>query len=189
MLLMATYHHGNLASEVLQAAGAMLEDRGAEALSLREIARKARVSHNAPYRHFPGRESLLAALAVEGFEELRQALESAPAARIGERFVAFAVARPQRFRLMFGGRLALERYPELKRKSAAAYAVLEKAFAQSPGDASLAAAAAWSLVTGLAQLVLAGGFKAEQAAAGGLAPFVNAVVGAVRFALKAQRTA
>jgi AcrR family transcriptional regulator len=172
---------------VLRTAAAMLEEQGAEALSLREIARRAKVSHNAPYRHFPGRESLLAALAAEGFEDLRRALQSAPASRIGERFVAFAVERPQRFRLMFGGRLALESYPELKERSAAAYAVVERAFAQNPGDASLAAAAAWSLVTGLAQLVLAGGFKAEQAAAGGLAPFVNAAVGSVRFALKAQR--
>ena len=59
------YHHGDLRSAVLQAAGEILEKEGLSGLSLREAARRAGVSHNAPYRHFADRESLLAALAAE----------------------------------------------------------------------------------------------------------------------------
>lgn len=184
---MATYHHGNLPGTMLRTAGAMLEARGPEALSLREIARQAGVSHSAPYRHFSERGSLLAALAAEGYERLAQALSEAPPAKVGQTFIAFACERPQRFRLMFGGH-ALQGRRELKDKAAAAFAVFEKSLASITGDASCAAAA-WSLVTGLAQLLLAGAFEKEQAAAGGRAAFVDAVLATVRFAVKAQRSA
>lgn len=189
MLPMTTYHHGNLPEAVLRAAAESLEEQGVEGLSLREVARKAKVSHNAPYRHFPRREGLLAALAAQGFDELRRALEAAAGPRIVEAFVGFALERPQRFRLMFGGRLPPETHPELRERWASAFAVVEKAFAHSGGDASIAAAAAWSLMNGLAQALLDGHFKLEQAAAGGPAPFAAAVAGAVRFAVKARRPA
>jgi hypothetical protein len=90
---------------------------------------------------------------------------------------------------MFGGQLSLERYPDLKARSAAAFAEVEKSFAGLGSDAPRAAAAAWSLVHGLSHLILDGHFAAEQAAAGGAAPFVNSVVGGVRFAVRAQRSA
>src|SRR2546422_330429 len=70
MWSMSTYHHGDLPAALLRAAGKTLERRGIAALSLREAARRAGVSHNAPYRHFPDREALLAALAAEGFAHL-----------------------------------------------------------------------------------------------------------------------
>ena len=186
---MTTYHHGNLPVAVMRAAAESLEEQGVEGLSLREVARKAKVSHNAPYRHFPRSEDLLAALAAKGFDELRRALEATSGARIAESFVGFALERPQRFRLMFGGRLPLETHPELREGWAAAFAVVEKAFADSGGDASIAAAAAWCLMNGLAQVLLDGHFQAEQAAAGGPAAFAAAVAGAVRFAVKARRSA
>ena len=66
MWTMTTYHHGDLRAALLQAAGEILEKEGLEALSLREAARRAGVSHNAPYRHFPDRDSLLAALVAQG---------------------------------------------------------------------------------------------------------------------------
>ena len=62
----AAYHHGDLRGSILRAAGEILEKEGLEALSVREVARRAGVSHNAPYRHFPDQEALLAALAGEG---------------------------------------------------------------------------------------------------------------------------
>src|SRR4051812_36544816 len=116
---MSTYHHGDLRSVALRAAGKMLEKEGVAALSLRAVARRAKVSHNAPYRHFPDRESLLAALATEGFELLREALANVPATRMGGAYVTFAIAHPERFRLMFGGLLSLQKYPDLKARSAA----------------------------------------------------------------------
>src|ERR1700693_4431431 len=74
------YHHGDLAAALLRAAGNILEKEGVEALKLRAVARRAGVSHNAPYRHFPESEALLAALAVEGFEALGAAQSTAAAA-------------------------------------------------------------------------------------------------------------
>jgi AcrR family transcriptional regulator len=186
---MSTYHHGDLRGAALRAAGKVLEKEGLAALSLREVARRAKVSHNAPYRHFADRESLLAALAAEGFELLGEALANVPPARMGEAYVTFAVENPQRFRLMFGGLLSLEKYPQLKARAAAAFAEVEKSFAGLGSDAPRAAAAAWSLVHGLSHLILDGHFAAEQAGAGGTAAFVNTVVSGVRFAVRAQRSA
>src|SRR3989454_10072010 len=102
---MSTYHHRDLRTALLREAGKRLEKKGIAALSLRELARRAGVSHNAPYRHFPDRDSLLAALAAEGFEMLGDALEKRPRREMGEAYVEFAFAHPERFRLLFGGRL------------------------------------------------------------------------------------
>src|SRR6478672_7153397 len=100
---MSTYHHGNLRPALLRAATKTLEKEGVGALSLRDLARRAGVSHNAPYRHFPDRESLLAALAADGFEKLGQAMRGQGGKEMGEAYVRFALEHPQLFRLMFGG--------------------------------------------------------------------------------------
>src|SRR5262245_4715846 len=117
------YHHGDLRAALLQAGGNLLEKEGLDALSLREVARRAGVSHNAPYRHFPDRDRLLAALAEEGFAELGRTLAEAgkrgPRER-GEAYVGFALAHPQRFRLMFGGLLRIADHPGLREKAAGA---------------------------------------------------------------------
>src|SRR5262245_55034044 len=126
-----TYHHGDLRATILKAAGKLLEKEGLNALSLREVARRAGVSHNAPYRHFPDRDRLLAALAEEGFAELGRALGEAgkrgPRER-GEAYVRFALTHPQRFRLMFGGVLRIGDHPGLREKAAGAYEGLVSAF-------------------------------------------------------------
>src|SRR5271155_211382 len=64
------YHHGNLAPTLIHAALALLKETQDWAFSLREVARRAGVSHNAPYKHFPEKRDLLAAVAAEGFEAL-----------------------------------------------------------------------------------------------------------------------
>jgi AcrR family transcriptional regulator len=174
---MSTYHHGDLRAAVLGAAGNLIEKEGLAGLSVREAARRAGVSHNAPYRHFPDRDALLAALAAEGFTELKKSLENRSGRELGESYVRFALARPQRFRLMFGGLLALERYPELRAAAQATHERLTAAFAGLGADAKFAAAAAWSLVHGLAHLILDGHFEdAEE-------DFVKKVLGAIRFAV------
>jgi AcrR family transcriptional regulator len=70
------YHHGDLRRALLDASLALVAEGGIGALSLREVARKAGVSHNAPYHHFKDRGSLLAALAEEGFAELARTCAS-----------------------------------------------------------------------------------------------------------------
>src|SRR4249920_1139210 len=88
------YHHGDLPAALLRAAGKILEKEGVEALTVRALTRRAGVSHAAPYRHFPDREALLAALAAEGYAMLGKAQREASAAHglrgMGEAYVRFA---------------------------------------------------------------------------------------------------
>jgi AcrR family transcriptional regulator len=176
---MATYHHGDLHAAVLAAAEKMLEKEGLAGLSVRAAARRAGVSHNAPYRHFPDRDALLAALAAEGFKHLAKALDGRTGRALGEAYVRFALERPQRFRLMFSGQFSGEKYPELREQGQAAHDKLRGAFAGMGTDVNFAAAAAWSLVHGLAHLILDGHFE-------NTADFVKKVLGSVRFAVGAQ---
>ncbi|HXM81373.1 MAG TPA: WHG domain-containing protein [Burkholderiales bacterium] len=180
---MSTYHHGDLRAALLRAAGKRLEKQGIAALSLRGAARRAGVSHNAPYRHFADREALLAALAAEGFHLLGQELDKASGREMGEAYVRFALQHPQRFRLMFGGRIALDKHPQLRAAASSAFDQLQAAFSGYVLDARTAAAAAWSLVHGLSHLILDGHFEQRDE------EFVKRVLGAVRFAVGPQRSA
>lgn len=191
----SAYHHGDLGAAVLRAAGRLLEQQGAEKLRVRELARRAKVSHSAPYRHFADREALLAALAVQGFEELDASLRLAAAAGglrvMGEAYVRFALDHPQRFRLMFGRRLARARHARLRAVSSALFGRLAGALAaRLPGarDARPASLAAWALAHGLALLLLEDCIAGE-AADTGRAELVRAVLGSVRFALGAPQDA
>ena len=78
-----TYHHGNLRRVLLDSALAMVEKEGPHGVSLRAVARLAGVSPAAPYRHFSGKEGLLAAAAEEGFRALEQKMDSASQAPTG----------------------------------------------------------------------------------------------------------
>jgi AcrR family transcriptional regulator len=167
---MSTYHHGDLRKTVLQEASNILEKEGLNALSLREVARRAGVSHNAPYRHFHDRDSLLAALVEEGFQMFADELAKRPRREMGEAYVEFALAHPQRFRLMFGGTVKLES------RERRAYEALLKSFADLGADAQYAAAAAWALVHGLAHLLLDGHFEGRDRK-----QFVRDVLRTVRF--------
>ncbi len=130
-----TYHHGDLRRGLMDAALALLAEKGIHALSIREAAKRAGVSSGAPYRHFPAKESLLAALAVEGFHDLGERLISArdrwpadPRRQLqasAEAYVGFALEHPERFRLMFGGFFPdTAEYPELLDACAVAEGVL-----------------------------------------------------------------
>ena len=79
------YHHGDLRNALKTAARTILEDEGLAALSLRAVARKAGVSHAAPYRHYPNHEALLVELALEGFGELCGDIRAAGAAPRSQR--------------------------------------------------------------------------------------------------------
>lgn len=156
-----TYHHGNLREALLDAAEALLSKRGIEGLTLREVARRAGVSHGAPYHHFTSRDALLAALAERGFTDLGRAMQAAagvtPRDRlvaICEAYVAFAAVHPTRFRLMFGPLLASKAlHPGLQAAAEHSFfALLEAARAVSPTEAMPLALAGWSMAHGLAHL-------------------------------------
>ena len=188
------YHHGDLRAAILRAAEELLEKQGLEGLSLREAARRARVSHAAPYRHFPTRDALLAALAARGFERFRAEMEAAEQSgglrARGEAYVRFALAHPQLFRLMFGPR------PDggnaaLSEQAARTFGSLQQSIAAHAGrEAPYASIAAWALVHGLSHLLLdqkVAGLSRDPAQ---LREFIAAVLGSVRFAVvPAQRAA
>ena len=71
------YHHGNLKEALLAAAVEAIAESGPRGFTLREAARRAGVSHNAPYRHFRDRDDLLAAVAADGFDRLGEAMTRA----------------------------------------------------------------------------------------------------------------
>ena len=109
------YHHGNLRYALLEAAEQLLVKRGAAALSLREVAKMAGVSHAAPYRHFKDKAALLWALAESGFERLRAVIRTATdsmphdpeqqLAAAGVAYVHMAVRSPELLQLMFSTEL------------------------------------------------------------------------------------
>src|SRR6266436_1404259 len=109
-----SYHHGDLKAALLAAAGRLLEEEGAEAVSFRAIARDVGVSQTAPYNHFDSKEHLLATVAEEGFRAFTALQRGAARTRspkrrlyaLGRAYVAFASAHPQLYRLMFGVGLA-----------------------------------------------------------------------------------
>ncbi len=169
--LKATYHHGDLPQQAHQLALEILREHGDAAISLRALAKQIGVSAPALYRHFIDRESLLAVLAVTGFEALRERLLAVDQSRprqalidIGLVYVSFAQDEPNLYRLMFGGRV-LPRgiHPRLDTAGKGAFQVLEDTIARTqqagyvkPMPLALMTAAAWSLVHGLSQLTIDG---------------------------------
>jgi AcrR family transcriptional regulator len=104
------FHHGNLRAVLLEQAEAMLRDGGVDALSLRELARRAGVSHGAPRSHFIDRQALLDALAVQGFERMTEKIGAAVRTpgtvrerfrQVGRAYVTFAVQDAALMELMF----------------------------------------------------------------------------------------
>lgn len=155
-----TYHHGALRSTLLAAARTLLEKKGAEGLSLRDLARRAGVSPNAPYRHFHNKTDLLAAIAEAGFRELTGRFqECGDFAAMGDAYVDFATANPSLLRLMFGKPLGTsEMYPGLAEASQTCFSLLIEGAAGAVKlpvnhrDAFRFALASWSLVHGFATL-------------------------------------
>jgi AcrR family transcriptional regulator len=160
----AAYHHGDLRKALLEAAGAVLAAGGAGAVGMREIARRAGVSHAAPYRHYASREALLADLARKGFERLNERFAALPAPGEPERrfvemaraYVRFALDEPQTWRLMFGESLDKRDHPDLMHASGLAFDTLRQVV-QGLGvaaPATLESLAAWAMAHGVARLVL-----------------------------------
>jgi AcrR family transcriptional regulator len=190
------YHHGDLPAVLLLQAGKVLEKEGVEALSLRALTRRTGVSHAAPYRHFRDRESLLAALAAEGFAMLGRSLREAAAAgglrAMGEAYVRFALEHPQRFRLMFGGQLKIARHTALREVATNAFDALAGALAANVGaapGAQDASIAAWALVHGLSQLLLGDRIAPGARQGRSESQFVRDVLGTTRFAASAAAPA
>ncbi len=168
------YHHGDLRAALVRAGTKLLRERGAAALSLREVAKVAGVSHAAPYRHFEDKAQLLAAIAAAGFQRLRDGMAKAvadhpddPRAQLlaaGEAYVELAVRSPETMHLMFGGIVdAKALRSEVEHAGAGAFhdlvAIVEacqRAKLFRCGDTKELTITAWSIVHGIGMLLAAG---------------------------------
>ena len=169
------YHHGNLRRALLDAALAMVEKEGPRGVSLRAVARFAGVSPAAPYRHFAGKEGLLAAVAEEGFRALESKMQAArdetdglalaEFRAIGYAYVRFAASNPSHFRVMFGPEISdKSEHPSLREAADKASQIIADAIAncRRPGleggdtDLQRLFISAWSTFHGLATLIVGG---------------------------------
>lgn len=170
------YHHGDLARALEDAAMQLLERMPAAEISLREVARAANVSHNAPYHHFSDRLGLLKALAERSMAELltrvRAAVDTAPDARAaladgGAAYIRFAVEHPHAFDAVYDPTVCVPGSPTAT--MAPLIDALEATLAEGaaavgldrPGDV----VAVWGLIHGLGTLAAAGHFTLDDALA------------------------
>lgn len=167
----ATYHHGDLRRGLLDAALGLVESHGVQGFTLREAAREANVSHNAPYRHFPSRTHLLIELAIEGQGLLREALQLAVSkttdhrerlVRLGTGYMDFAITHSAHFRVMFSSETARNRTVELKATQDATFDMFASELQSSEQSGLIRkgvqqhALVGWSALHGAAMLVLDG---------------------------------
>jgi AcrR family transcriptional regulator len=159
------YHHGDLRRALLSAAAEAVEQAGPAGLSLRDLARRAGVSHAAPAHHFGDKAGLLTAMATEGYALLADALDRArrrtgSLLEIGVAYVRFAVDHRAHFEVMFRPDLYRADDPEVaaarERAGRALRAGLATLPAGSVADVAEAGLAAWSIVHGFAALWLGG---------------------------------
>lgn len=164
------YHHGNLRRVLIDTAVHLISEQGAEALSLRKIAKRAGVSHAAPYRHFKDKNAILAAVARQGFDMMLKTTQERIArnhgteldhfAICGLSYIDFALHYPSHYRVMFGTRTDDSYFTkEFIPESIPVFQLLQdkimvcqnKGLLKS-GDPGEMALAAWSIVHGFAML-------------------------------------
>jgi len=187
------YHHGDLATALVQAAVDLAREGGPVAVTIREATRRAGVSPNAAYRHFPNRAALLDATAAAIQQGLAAAMTDAPDRspaerlhRVGAAYVDFALNEPGWFAVVFFG----IRPPDPATvREAPAFVALTAALDDLVAAGDLAAArrndaawACWATVHGFAELCLrgplAGVERTEQRRRAGVA--IRAVIAGIR---------
>jgi AcrR family transcriptional regulator len=193
------YHHGDLRRSLIQAGREVLAERGVEALSLREVARRAKVSQAAPYHHFADKAELVSAIAQHGFQDFAGALRAGAATAggsalqrltgMGLAYVRFAVSNPELFRLLFrpelrGGTRQGPAAAAMGRAGSAAYQVFLDGVTAAVQEGSVqgsvddVAVAALSAVHGLSTLLVDGPVDISQRAPDKLARVVLNALGA-----------
>lgn len=168
------YHHGDLKNALIKAGVEILAKEGVGGLSLRKVAQHAGVSHSAPYAHFPDKQSLIAAISTEGFNQLYTELEAAvsphsknPKKQLIEgakAYVRFAEKNTDTFKIMFSGVLEKEKdYPSFVEISSKTFKLVVDVVraCQDAGNlptapADLMAVSVWGQVHGILSLALEG---------------------------------
>ena len=181
----------DLRSELLRTSRQLLDESGPTALSMREVARRAGCTHQAPYHYFANREAILAALVREGFDELADMLAAAHEGlgnadlhailvASGNAYVEFALRHPGVFRVMFRPDVCdPERFPEVVQAGERARHELARLARAMMGDGAQLEAEVliWSGVHGLASLLLDGPLAVEFDSVQERVDFARSVVG------------
>ncbi len=168
------YHHGNLRQALVEGALALIAERGPTGFTLSEAAKRADVTPAAVYRHFAGRDDLIAEVARQGYDIFAALMEFAysdgePTAlaafeATGRAYLAFARKYPGHYMAMFESGLSFNAHPDLALVAAKARAVLEKAAEklseQMPPDrrppATMFSAHVWAMSHGVVELYMRG---------------------------------
>jgi AcrR family transcriptional regulator len=166
------YHHENLKEELLDAAARLIAEVGAPGFTLREVARRAGVSHNAPYRHFKDKDDLLDAVAAQGFDRLTASMHRAMSEGndaedrfrlCGRGYLQFALRWPEHMQIMFDMPEPRKASRECKEAGDRAYKTLLDCVMDLQGKGGLPqgdpqpfAITAWSTVHGFAKLTITG---------------------------------
>lgn len=167
------YHHGDLRRAVIETALDMLREEKGWQFTLREVARRAGVSHAAPYKHFPDKAALLAEIAMIGFDRMRESLSAAKSEApktlrdeitpVARAYVAFGTDNPALYRLMFSAEEGKAVGMHLNERAMAVFDVLLDILRRGQAAGSIRkrpiegqAAAAWGLVHGMTMLAIDG---------------------------------
>ncbi len=169
------YHHGNLRAELLIAAIEILDESGIEAVTIRQVARKAGVGHSAPANHFPHKQALLTQLAINIFTELgnliKSQLQSAPEglsekiAVFANTLVEFGLAKPNQYRLLWRRDYLDNASEELNSAMDVIYDELLAVLAsnkKSRVSVESKAIALWSMIQGYVSMRIDGNLEAKQ---------------------------
>ncbi len=164
------YHHGDLGSSLITATIDMITQQGVDSITMRSLSDWVGVSRTAAYRHFENKEALLTATAIVGFEQFSAALHAARYNEsldgisrfkaMGEAYLHFAIQNPAYYQLMFGNTI-VQRSDALSRAATAAYdellsmiKMLQENTLIAPGKSHAKAVYIWSLMHGLASLLI-----------------------------------
>jgi AcrR family transcriptional regulator len=184
------YHHGRLREALIRAGRALIEQRGLQGFTLRECARRARVSHAAPAYHFQSVGDLLAEIAAHGFDELAGAMDAAASgqrdsakrlAALGRAYVSFALSNREVFQLMFNRSARSNDSARLGASRKAAYARLTEGIGGvipdgSPATRQAMADLAWVSVHGFAMLAPGGELDRDATSGAAFARRLDAVL-------------
>lgn len=171
-----SYHHGDLKNALIRAGIQVLAQDGVNGLSLRKVARKAGVSHNAPYAHFADKQALIASIAVDGHARISVLIEQVigqypddplrQLVHLAWAYMQFGLESPAHYRIIFSGLIENEkRHPAFVQVSQHSLQLLNKIVAdcQAAGvvrsddcDVEMVAVSMWGLIHGLVSLVIEG---------------------------------
>jgi AcrR family transcriptional regulator len=174
MMNKKSYHHGDLKNALIAAGIEILAREGVHALSLRQVALKAGVSHSAPYAHFADKQALIAAISTAGYLKVEEHAErvlreygNRPVqllVRTGWEYVQFAITEPEHFKITFSGVVEKEKdFPALVEAAQKSFNLLTQVIAKCqaagvlrPGPTDLMAVSVWGAIHGFVTLNLEG---------------------------------